>query len=468
MLEKISDESALKQKLSSDELLKSYDIAVVYFWADIHDACIDGGPMDQLMRALSAKYGSDIKFYKADAMNMQNFAQECGVEMVPNFTMFHQGKKVSSYEGTSAEEIVGFLDKGIQRYAMSSANQSKNLSAHEKAIKQLEEEEYNYRLKSLINQAKVMVFMKGTPSEPKCKFSRELMEILSGENISFGSFNILEDQSVREKLKVYSNWKTYPQVYLNGQLLGGLDSVKEYMKQGPGALSKKLSEDVSITDAPIPKISRPPPTPVALEDRLKQLINRGAVMLFMKGEPEAPQCGFSNKMVALLNENGIKFSSFDILSDEEVRQGLKKYSDWPTYPQLYVKGELVGGLDILQEMVNEEESLKDQLGIGGVSLEDKLRSLINKDKIMLFMKGDPEEPRCGFSRTMVGILHEVCAKFSTFDILSDEEIRQGLKSYSDWPTYPQLYVNGELIGGLDIIKELKEEDELLDALDMSD
>ena len=74
-------------------------------------------------------------------------------------------------------------------------------------------------------------------------------------------------------------------------------------------------------------------------------------MLFMKGNPAAPRCGFSNKTVALLNEQGVKFESFDILSDNMVREGLKKYSNWPTYPQLYVKGELIGGLDIMKEMV---------------------------------------------------------------------------------------------------------------------
>lgn len=70
----------------------------------------------------------------------------------------------------------------------------------------------------------------------------------------------------------------------------------------------------------------------------------------MKGTPQEPKCGFSKKTVKLLRDHQIAFSSFDILSDEQVRQGLKKFSNWPTYPQLYVKGKLVGGLDILNEM----------------------------------------------------------------------------------------------------------------------
>ncbi|CAI0407439.1 unnamed protein product [Linum tenue] len=73
-------------------------------------------------------------------------------------------------------------------------------------------------------------------------------------------------------------------------------------------------------------------------------------MLFMKGNPDAPKCGFSSKVVNALKEEGVTFGSFDILSDEEVRQGLKAFSNWPTFPQLYYKGELVGGCDIVLEL----------------------------------------------------------------------------------------------------------------------
>eukprot|EP01012_Entosiphon_sulcatum_P000115 TRINITY_DN100178_c0_g1_i1.p1 TRINITY_DN100178_c0_g1~~TRINITY_DN100178_c0_g1_i1.p1 ORF type:complete len:219 (-),score=47.48 TRINITY_DN100178_c0_g1_i1:37-669(-) len=94
---------------------------------------------------------------------------------------------------------------------------------------------------------------------------------------------------------------------------------------------------------------------VPLEERLKRLVNQSPVMVFMKGQPAAPRCGFSNQIVGILNETGVPFGSFDILSDEEVRQGLKTFSNWPTYPQLYVNGELVGGLDIVKELQKNGE-----------------------------------------------------------------------------------------------------------------
>lgn len=89
----------------------------------------------------------------------------------------------------------------------------------------------------------------------------------------------------------------------------------------------------------------------SLNDRLKALINRARVMIFMKGDRDAPRCGFSKQLIAIINETGMSYDTFDILTDEEVRQGLKTYSDWPTYPQVYVKGELIGGLDIIKELV---------------------------------------------------------------------------------------------------------------------
>ena len=83
-------------------------------------------------------------------------------------------------------------------------------------------------------------------------------------------------------------------------------------------------------------------------------------MLFMKGIPSSPKCGFSRQIVDILDSFNVSYDAFNILEDDEVRQGLKVYSDWPTYPQLYVEGDLVGGLDIIEEMV-ESGDLEDLL-----------------------------------------------------------------------------------------------------------
>ena len=92
------------------------------------------------------------------------------------------------------------------------------------------------------------------------------------------------------------------------------------------------------------------------------------------------------------------------------------------------------------------------------------KQLLKQAPIMLFMKGDKYMPRCGFSARVVDILNDLEAEYITFDILEDEEVRQGLKEYSQWPTYPQLYVKGELVGGCDIIAEMHENGELAQLL----
>lgn len=231
-----------------------------------------------------------------------------------------------------------------------------------------------------------------------------------------------------------------------------------------------------------------------LNKRLQSLITSSPIVLFLKGTPNTPKCGFSRQAIEMLSDANVSFGYFNILEDDTVRQGLKVYSDWPTYPQLYVRGELVGGLDILKEMAEEDGGLVEQLelndyviksGSGNafvsaaannkeqqegekkeevVSMDDKLKQLINRHRIMLFMKGIPSSPKCGFSRQIVDILDSYSLSYDAFNILEDEEVRQGLKVYSDWPTYPQLYVDGDLVGGLDIVEEMVESGDLEELL----
>mmetsp|Transcript_424 Transcript_424/g.361 ORF Transcript_424/g.361 Transcript_424/m.361 type:complete len:307 (+) Transcript_424:3-923(+) len=230
-----------------------------------------------------------------------------------------------------------------------------------------------------------------------------------------------------------------------------------------GADPPKLVEKVkSLSSKPMEVAPVSNGATTDLNSRLKALVNFSPVMLFMKGNKTEPQCKFSRQAIEIMQMHEVEYSTFDILQDDEVRQGLKEYSNWKTYPQLYVNGELLGGVDLMKEM-EEDGSLGEMLG-SAQPLQERLKSLICQHPVMLFMKGDRDAPRCGFSRKIVEILNEQDIEYDTFDILSDEEVRQGLKEYSNWPTYPQLYAKGKLLGGLDIIKELVEEGALADEL----
>lgn len=103
-------------------------------------------------------------------------------------------------------------------------------------------------------------------------------------------------------------------------------------------------------------------------EQIDQAIKGDDVVLFMKGTPVFPQCGFSSTVVQILSYLGVKFSSVNVLEDMDVREGIKQYSNWPTIPQLYVKGEFVGGCDIIREMFEEGE-LREFLAQKGIEME---------------------------------------------------------------------------------------------------
>ncbi|KIM33554.1 hypothetical protein M408DRAFT_326249 [Serendipita vermifera MAFF 305830] len=148
--------------------------------------------------------------------------------------------------------------------------------------------------------------------------------------------------------------------------------------------SKKTTKPTSTSDkAPAPPLASVPTaekevtaaepveekkeeTTEELNARIKKIMDSDKVVLFMKGTPEAPRCGFSRQTVAILNEHNVKYTHFDILQDEAVRQGLKAYNDWPTFPQLIIGGELIGGLDILRESVENGEFKEALTNVGAV------------------------------------------------------------------------------------------------------
>ena len=92
-----------------------------------------------------------------------------------------------------------------------------------------------------------------------------------------------------------------------------------------------------------------------VKQRIGELVGQNEIVLFMKGSALFPQCGFSSRAVAILDHLGVKYETVDVLQDQDIRNGIKEYSDWPTVPQLYVKGEFVGGSDIMMEMFESGE-----------------------------------------------------------------------------------------------------------------
>ena len=108
---------------------------------------------------------------------------------------------------------------------------------------------------------------------------------------------------------------------------------------------------------------------MSANERIDELVKANSVVLFMKGSPLFPQCGFSSKAIAILDHLNVEYASVDVLQDMEIRQGIKEHSDWPTIPQLYVKGEFLGGSDIMMEMYEAGE-LHDLVAQHGLAKAD--------------------------------------------------------------------------------------------------
>ncbi|OBA18017.1 glutaredoxin [Metschnikowia bicuspidata var. bicuspidata NRRL YB-4993] len=203
-----------------------------------------------------------------------------------------------------------------------------------------------------------------TPWAAPCQTMNSVMKTLAQANpeVAFLSINADDQLDISELFEV----SAVPYIILTRNQtilmeLSGADP-KEFiaaLKQfGGSSSSSATSAELAAGnsgDAPVatPK-EKEEPTAEELEERLKKLTSAAPVMLFMKGAPSAPQCGFSRQIVAMLRENQVRFGFFDILKDDVVRQGLKAFSDWPTFPQLYINGEFQGGLDIIKELLEED------------------------------------------------------------------------------------------------------------------
>ncbi|NWU41998.1 GLRX3 protein, partial [Hylia prasina] len=221
-------------------------LVVVHFWASWAPQCAQ---MSEVMAALAREH-SQVTFVQLEAEAVPEVSEKYGISSVPTFLFFKDSQKVDRLDGAHAPE----LTQKVQRHAGTAGPAAPA------------QEQLQARLRKLINAAPCVLFMKGSPKEPRCGFSKQMVEILSRHGVAFSSFDVFSDEEVRQGLKAFSNWPTYPQLYVAGELVGGLDIIKELEASGE-------------LDTLCPKAQK-------LEDRLKSLINKAPVMLFMKGNKQ--------------------------------------------------------------------------------------------------------------------------------------------------------------------------------------
>jgi len=290
--------------------------AVVHFWAPWADQCTQ---MDEIMNALNEVYGEQLLFARCEAEEVPEIAQKFTINAVPTIVLYDNGKEVQRINGVEPAQ----LNEHVEKFASGAS-----LSDSSKPVETL-----NERIHRLIHQDAIMIFMKGAPEQPRCRFSKAMMELfkeVDPEGIQFSSFSILDDEDVRQGIKEYSNWPSFPQLYIEGELIGGLDVMKELHEAG------ELLDLFNDADK--------------LKTKLKYVTTKSKVLLCMSGSPSAPATPPSKDAVALLQGAGVDFGHFDVSSDNELAEEMKKESKFSDYPQLYHNGKHVGGSEVIKEM----------------------------------------------------------------------------------------------------------------------
>ena len=205
------------------------------FWASFAAPSIQ---MNNVFAELASRFPT-TKFLQIDAEELEDISETFDVNAVPFFVIMKGTEVLSRISGANPAE----LQAALQRYSTSGAYTippplaaQPTAGAPDRDIAAVpeadDEDDLNARLQKLVKAAPVMLFMKGTPSAPQCGFSRTLVGLLRDESIRYGFFNILADNDVRQGLKDFSEWPTFPQLYAGGEFVGGLDVVREMIENG--------------------------------------------------------------------------------------------------------------------------------------------------------------------------------------------------------------------------------------------
>ncbi|KAJ4812028.1 Monothiol glutaredoxin-S17 protein [Rhynchospora pubera] len=341
-------------------------IVVVHF---SESQCEASRQIDQVFSQLATDFPHAL-FLRVDFEGKHEISEAYKVSKVPYFLFYKDGKIVETLRDANPSSLANKIASlaGPTNLAGPAAPASLGMAAGATVIEKVQEmskepgsssdhqnptpglsSDLAGRVKQLIDSHRIFLFMEGSPDLPKCQSSKTVIDVLHKEGVAFGSFDVVADNKIREAVKLYSNWPAYPQLYCHGSLIGGNDIVVALHKNGE--LSSVFrdhgfdggSSTTGVADS-VTGLSK------KLMSHLKDLVNAKPVMVFMEGKNDEPNGYSENSVIRILREERSPFEIFDVLLDEEVREGLKVLSNWSSYPQVYVKGEFIGGFDIVSEM----------------------------------------------------------------------------------------------------------------------
>lgn len=193
--------------------MESNPLSLQYFYAKGINACEELKPLIQ--KFLDQKHS--VAYQSVDVEDPQNktLLEKLDIFFIPT-VLIGNNDTITRIEGFEPYQLSAIFDEFLGKSRIDVGDD----------LEETVSEEMTEKLHNLIGSAEIMVFIKGSPMSPRCKFTRELVHLLESHGLEFGYFDILQDNDVRRDLKVYSKWQTYPQVYVRGQLVGGLDSAR--------------------------------------------------------------------------------------------------------------------------------------------------------------------------------------------------------------------------------------------------
>ena len=235
----IADEDAFRQRTSD---ASPSTLLVIYFHAPWAAPCKQ---MSEVLKALAQTFPDDdsIEFLSLNAEELPDVSETYDVTAVPYIVLQKGGQIAETISGSDAQKVRVAVERAAGRSGHAgkldlppaqSVNQPVQQPAAVKKPSQVDKEAIFKRLDDLTKAAPVMLFMKGTPSAPQCGFSRNTVALLRDRSIRYGFFNILADDDVRQSMKEYADWPTFPQLWVNGELVGGLDIVSHAFRYSAG------------------------------------------------------------------------------------------------------------------------------------------------------------------------------------------------------------------------------------------
>lgn len=201
-----------------------------------------------------------------------------------------------------------------------------------------------------------------------------------------------------------------------------------------------------------------------MEERLVRLSTCAPVFVFVRGHPNTTTDESSKQLLSLLRQHGIMFSAMDVSNSPDLEAALPSFcGSSVSIPIMFVSGKFFGDLSSVVALGSDVRSVVPEEA-RGMTEDDWCSRLCSSSPVVAFIKGTVERPRCGFTNQLVTLLQSRGVLFSTHDVLSVEGLRDAMKRFSQWPTYPQLYVKGKFVGGLDVVKQLDADDDLIQMI----